>query len=146
MSKKATARALIFLDKNYDKIIFIKRTKYKDDKIDKIYYVLPGGHLEDDEDFPVAVNREVYEELGIKIDIEEEFAHIYNEELSLDEVFYTSVYKSGKIGTGTGEEWLNPDIKKYGKYEIEIVETEKITNYNILPIYIKEKIIQKYLK
>jgi len=138
---KKTGRAIIFKD---NKLITIKRTKYDENgNIAKTYYTFPGGHLEDGEDFESATIREVEEELGIIVNITEKLCHIYNDNLKQEEEFFICKYMSGKIGTGTGEEWQNVDLAKYGKYEIEYIEKEKINEYNLLPVNVKKILIEK---
>ncbi len=138
---KKTGRAIILNDK--DEIITIKRTKYNEkNEIIKEYYTLPGGHLEEGESFEVATVREVKEELGIDVKILKEFFSFYNEDLKQDEKFFICKYISGKIGTGIGEEWQNQDYIKYGKYEIVCLKIEKLKNYNLLPIEVKNLIIK----
>lgn len=134
-----TGRAIIFID---DKIISIKRTKIID-KIEKIYYTLPGGHVENNETFEEATIREVYEELGINVEIINQFAHIYNNDLNRDEKFFICKLKSGTVGTGTGPEWNEYNVL-YGKYEIIFIDVNKIKEYNLLPIEIKDMLIRKY--
>ena len=139
--KKKTARAVILID---DEVILIRRKKYYNGEVIKEYYVIPGGHLDENETFEEAVIREVKEELGIDVEIKNELLHAYNEELNIDEKFYECEYISGKIGTGTGEEWTNPDIAKYGSYEIMHVSVNKINDINLLPLNLKKIIIEKY--
>jgi len=135
------ARAVIIDGKN---IITIKRTKYDEEgKIKDIYYTIPGGHLENNETFEEAVIREVEEEISIKIDIIKEFAHIYNEDINKEEIFYYAKIKSGKVSCGNGPEFSNPNLKKYGKYEIKHVAIKDLSNYKILPECIKEIIIKE---
>lgn len=137
-----TGRAVI-IDDNND-VIFIKRTKFNEDmSIKNIYYTFPGGHLEGEETFEEATVREVYEELGVNILLDKEFIHLFNEELKRDEVFYISHIVSGKIGTGNGPEFQVVDYLKYGKYEIVKINKSELTNYNILPIEVKEKILEE---
>ena len=52
--------------KHRNKILFTKRpsNKYFGD-----FWEFPGGKLENDETFEIAIKRELFEELGIKIDI-----------------------------------------------------------------------------
>jgi 8-oxo-dGTP diphosphatase len=52
--------------KQKNKILFTKRPskKYFGD-----FWEFPGGKLENDETFEIAIKRELFEELGIKIDI-----------------------------------------------------------------------------
>jgi 8-oxo-dGTP pyrophosphatase MutT (NUDIX family) len=139
---KKTARAIIF--NNCNELILIKRRKYKNNDIVKEYYVFPGGHLDENESFKDAVIREIKEELGISVKIERELVHCYNEDLQQDEVFFECKYLNGVIGTGDGEEWTNPDIYKYGSYEIVYVNINELHKINVLPSNIKEFVIQNY--
>ena len=82
--------------------------------------------------------------MGIKVKITSELLHEYNLDLNIDEKFFECKYIDGKIGTGTGEEWTNPDIEKYGSYEIIFEPIEEISNVNLLPVNIKKIIIEKY--
>lgn len=143
-NRAKTARAIIFVDENKTNFISIKRTKYKDGVENKIYYTFPGGHLEGSETYEQAVIREVYEELGLKVSIIEEFTSIYNEDLNRDETFFICEILEGEIGTGQGPEWTNVNYEKYGKYEIEQININKMDAYNILPIEIKKKIENDY--
>lgn len=119
--------------------IFIKRTKYIDGK-ENIYYTVPGGHVEENETFKVAGLREIKEELNIEVEIEKELFHFFNEELKRDEVFYLARYKSGNLEYGNGPEFVNPDLIKYGKYEIVSIKKEDIDSINLLPKEIKKMI------
>ena len=125
---ETTSRAIIIVDNN--KLITIKRTKYDKDE-PYSYYTIPGGHVE---------LGETFEELGIEIKVGKEFESICNLAMERFEKFFICEYVSGKLGTGTGEEWQNPDIKKYGKYEIELIDIDKILDYNLFPVCVKEKI------
>lgn len=134
---ETTSRAIIIVDNN--KLITIKRTKYDKDE-PYSYYTIPGGHVELGETFEETTKREIKEELGIEIKVGKEFESICNLAMERFEKFFICEYVSGKLGTGTGEEWQNPDIKKYGKYEIELIDIDKILDYNLFPVCVKEKI------
>lgn len=141
---RKTGRAIIF-NKNMDSLICIKRTKY-DEKgnIIKEYYTLPGGHLEKNENFEEATVREVYEELGINVEIINEFFSFYNKDLDQEEKFFVCKHISGLVGSGTGEEWQTIDYVKYGRYEIVNIRIDELFKYNLLPIEVKEKILKIY--
>ena len=135
-----TGRAIICEN---NQIIFVKRTKYdKNGSIERIYYTFPGGHVEANESYEEATIREVYEELGLNIEITKEFMHIKNKELNREEKFFLVCVKSGKLGTGNGPEFENIDYYKYGKYEIVKINKSDLLNYNILPIEVKNRIIE----
>ena len=138
---KKTARAVILIN---NELVLIKRVKYNNGNVIKEYYVTPGGHLDEKETFEEAVIREVKEELGINVKIKSELLSMYNEDLKQEEKFYECEYVEGKIGTGIGEEWSNPNVEKYGSYEIVYVKPEELDNINLLPIEVKEKVIEKY--
>lgn len=139
---KKTARAIIFDENN--NLITIRRKKYKDGNLIKEYYVIPGGHLDENETFEDAVIREIKEELGIEVSIKKEIIHLYNNDLKQDEIFFECEYIDGEIGTGTGEEWTNPDIEKYGSYEIIRCSIKELENINLLPKDIKKLLLNEY--
>ena len=136
---KNTARAIIRVNDNY---IFMKREKKVNNEI-KIFYATIGGHLESDESFEDACIREVYEELGIIVEIDSLFYEQDNIDLNKYEKFYIVNYISGEIGTGKGEELVNIDVDKYGIYEVSYINKNELFKYNILPIEIKDKLIEE---
>lgn len=119
-------------------IILIKRQKgYGDEKI--IYYTVPGGGIEENEEPKEAVIREAKEELGIEIElIGKTYEFLLN---GKKEYFYEAKYVRGILGTGIGEEMQNPDYDKYGSFTIEIIKKEDIKNINLLPQEIKNIIM-----
>ena len=136
-----TGRAIIFVSNtNNEKFYSIKRTKIKNGN-KNIYYTIPGGHLEDKESYEEATLREIKEELGIDIKIKEELISLFNEDLKRQETFFIADYISGEIGTGDGEEWSGND-EKYGKYEIVELEIKNLNRYNLLPIEVKNLLIE----
>ena len=134
-----TARAIIKID---DKYVFIRREK-KINNETKIFYAIVGGHLEENETFEDACVREVYEELGINIEIDYLFHEEYVKEIDKYEKFYMAKYIDGKLGSGKGEEFTNVDIEKYGKYDIVCINKNDLVNYDILPTTEKEKLIKE---
>lgn len=145
MKKEKTARAIIESLYNNEKcIVTIKRQKFKDGKKVKEYYTLPGGHVENDESFEETLKREILEELNVNITIKEKLVSLYNEDLNRDEEFFICEIGNEIIEKGNGPEWTNPDIEKYGSYEIVYINVKNIEDYNILPPQVKELLIQRY--
>lgn len=109
------------------------------------YYVFPGGGLED-EDTTLAdgVKREILEEFGINVKVNEELCsrRIENE---FEEHLFLCEYISGKFGTGTGPEFSgDPKYKERGEYLPEIITKEEFKKLRVLPEKFKEKVIEKF--
>lgn len=139
--KKAT-RLII---EDGEKIVFIKRRKKIDGKI-KEFYVLPGGMLDEGEDFETAGVREAYEELSVKVEIGDFFTEDENTELDKLERYYFAHVISGKIKNGTGEEFQNQSIDSpYGTFEVVRINKSEIGSYNILPVNIKDLLVATYI-
>ena len=139
--KKAT-RLIIEQDGN---IVFIKRTKKVNGNI-KIFYVLPGGCLDNNETWEEAGKREAMEELSVEIEIDELLEEMHNDELDKQERFYFAHITHGKIKKGNGEEFQNMSIdSKYGLYEIARISKKELGAYNILPVHIKDKLVATYI-
>ena len=139
--KKATR---LIIEEGND-IIFIKRTKRINGGL-KTYYVLPGGHLDEDEEWEEAGIREAKEELDVEVKLDGLFMEEYSEDLDKLERFYFATIVKGKVKQGNGEEFQNMSVDtKYGLYEIVKISKKELSAYNILPIYVKDKLIGTYI-
>ena len=139
MKKRIRASAIIMYN---EKLITIYREKMIDGRIKK-YYVIPGGGVEESESILDAIKREILEEVGIEIDIMDEFFFLEKEDAK--EYFYVANYVSGIIGTGTGPEFTNRNVKKYGTYKVKLIPKEEIYKINLLPPEVKEYIICNFI-
>lgn len=135
-----TGRAIIIIE---DQIVTIKRTKYKDGKVEKEYYTFPGGHVELGESYEEATIREIEEELGIQVELVKEFVSIYNKDLGRDERFFIARKIGGILGTGQGPEFTCCDYEKYGKYEVVQIKIEDIKNYTLYPLEVRDKVFEE---
>ncbi len=136
-----TARAIININNSY---LFIKRTN-KPNSNYKEFYAFPGGHVEENETIEETCIREIKEEIGIDVKIAKEFYINKNEDMNTTEYYYLVDYVSGKIGSGTGPEFTNRDEERYGKYEVVLIDKDKLESYEILPKNIKAMLID-YIK
>lgn len=109
------------------------------------YYVFPGGGLEeDDESMAYGAKREILEEFGIVVEVNEEICNrkIENE---FEEHLFLCKYVSGKFASGTGPEFSgDPKYKDRGEYLPEIISKEDFKKLRVLPIEFKEKVIEKF--
>ena len=135
MKKRIRAAAIIFID---NKLITVYREKVVDGNLKK-YYVIPGGGVEAGESIEDAVKREILEEVGIEISLTDKYFYLEKEEA--EEYFYIANYVSGIIGSGTGPEFTNRDIERYGSYEIKLVPKKEAANINLLPLEVKAYIL-----
>lgn len=139
--KKAT-RLIIEEDNN---LIFIKRTKKTNGGV-KVFYVLPGGMLDEDETWEQAGIREAKEELDVDIKLDELFVEEYSQDLDKLERFYFATVLKGKVKQGLGEEFQNMSIDtKYGLYEVVRISKKEMGAYNILPLSIKDKLVATFI-
>lgn len=128
------ARGIIFYENN---IILMKREKIEENKK---YYVFPGGGIEKNETPEQALHREIFEELGIKIQILKIlYLNTYNNQIN---GYYLCKYLSGIPGTGKGPEFTDPNYSGKGTYmpvviPISVIKTVK----NLVPEEIKNKLI-----
>ena len=124
-----------------DKVLLIHRIKEIDGKT-REYYVIPGGGIEVGETIDDTIKREVKEEIGIDVEIIDSEPR-YTMEDDTGKQYYKFVKMvGGKIGTGTGPEFINPN----GKYLPEMISIEDIINYkiNMVPLEIKEQFISDF--
>ena len=107
------------------------------------YYVFPGGGLEENETLEEATKREVLEEFGINVEVEEQLFYKDIPE-KMKEYIFKCKYISGEFVTGTGPEFSGD--QKYidrGKYIPTIVKKEKIKDINLIPSDLKNLLVEK---
>lgn len=122
-------------------ILLIKRTKPN-----SVYWVFPGGGVEDGEDNKGALVRECKEELGVDVNVlelmsENFFTQKDNEEYK--EYFYNCLILGGKLGSGKGPEYED-DSNYEGGYKIEWIDMNKLKDYDIKPMEVRNKLIDVY--
>ena len=95
--------------KKNDGIVLIHRIKKNSDVEVRDYYVVPGGKMEPGESEEETVKREVFEELGIHVNVGLRLLEVHNDFDDSIQVFYECEYVDGVLGTGTGPEFTNHD-------------------------------------
>jgi len=142
--KRIRCAGLVKID---GKFAFMHRTNVEPSKIETNrpsgeYYVFPGGGLEGEESMFEATERELLEELGIKVKAKEE---LYYKEISetLDEYVFLCEYIGGDFGTGDGPEFSNnPEYKNRGNYFPVLVLPEEVKEIPLIPKEFKEQLVQ----
>lgn len=124
-------------------IAFMHRMGVNKRKDYQEYYTFPGGGLEEGETPEEGTIREIKEELGIQVRIVRKWHEIYSEKFNRREIFYLCEYIEGEFGTGEGPEFSNdPRYVDSGKYIPEIIKKEEIENILLLPLEVKNKLIE----
>lgn len=100
------------------KVLLIKRVREG-----RIYYVFPGGGIENDETPEAAAKREAYEELGVTVELLDCISQI---EFNGIQYYYLAEIISGKVGTGKGEELISENKGSYKPTYIDISDLQTI--------------------
>lgn len=124
-----------------DGLIVIKRIKGNFENREE-YYTIPGGGQEEGESIEEAILREIQEELGIEVELTDKYYELESQDRK--QYFFIAKYKSGKIGSGNGEEMTNINFEKYGAYIPKIIKKEEIKNIRLLPEEIKDIILSDF--
>jgi len=111
------------------KVALIKRIK-----ADSIYYVFPGGGIEQGETTEEATKREAYEELGVEIKVKDCIAEV---DFRGKQFFFLGDIIGGAFGTGQGEEFLGEDSDSYIPMWVDIDDLSAI---DIRPKEVAEKV------
>ena len=119
-----------------------KLLTFKRNKDHKIYWVLPGGGVEEGETIEQTLKRECMEELGVDVEVQEKlFEYVYAHEKfgPQHEDFYHCVITGGELGTGNGPEY-QPNSGYEGTREIQWLEIKEIENFDLKPKEVRNKL------
>jgi 8-oxo-dGTP diphosphatase len=94
-----------------------------------VYYVFPGGGIEPGESPKEGAKREAFEELGVKVKVNECIAEVkYNG----TQYFFLSEIIKGTFGTGQGEEYTDIGWNR-GTYLPIWIDIRRLSSINVVP-------------
>lgn len=123
-----------------NKILLLKRKKNN-----IVYWVLPGGQVENGEINELALSRECQEELGVQVKVKELIHEMLSKKPELygqREYFFNCEIIGGTLGSGVGPEW-QPDSGYQGTYQIEWLDLNNLSEIDLKPEEIKKVILDK---
>jgi 8-oxo-dGTP pyrophosphatase MutT (NUDIX family) len=107
-----------------NKVGLIKRVRE-----DSMYYVFPGGGIEEEETPEIAAKREALEELGIEVTIQECIAKVT---FNGTQYFFLAEITGGTFGTGQGEEYADENRDR-GTYLPMWIDIDELSSINVMP-------------
>lgn len=129
----------IIIDDNC--LLLIKRVRYENNK-ENIYYVFPGGGLEAGETLEEGVKREVLEELGIDVEVQDmKYLENFNH---TDTYFFNCKWISGNLGTGKGPEFISEKYADRGLYIPMAIPISELSKLNVVPSEVRDLVIDDY--
>ena len=129
-------RGIVKIDDNY---LLIHRKKLQEDGTIREYYVIPGGKQENLETDEETLKREMKEEVGINIKVEDKLFSLESTYDDSVQIFYSCNYVSGEVGTGDGEEKYR-EYKEGELFKVELIPSSQIASINLVPKEIKDVI------
>lgn len=106
----------------------------------QIYYIFPGGQIEDGESQIETVAREVKEELGLEVNVGPLVAEVIFKGKS--QFHYLADVISGEFGTGQGEEILGLVPTEYGTYAPIWVPLDELLQRDVRPRPVAELVLK----
>lgn len=104
------------------------------------YFAFPGGGVDEGEADEQAAVREAEEELGIRVEIVFKAAEVRRTGRR-DQVYFLVKWVDGEFGTGTGEEYDEPD-EFNGTYNPIWMPMEELLNKNVVPRQLAELVVR----
>jgi 8-oxo-dGTP diphosphatase len=106
------------------------------------YFAFPGGGVDEGETDEQAAIREAYEELGIHVEVVQLAAEVLREGRRR-QVYFLVKWTDGEFGTGTGEEFNEPDDFN-GTYNPMWMPLEDVLVKNVVPRELAELVVKSH--
>lgn len=121
--------SVVLIENN--KVALIKRVREG-----SVYFVFPGGGIEKGETPESATKREAFEELGVKVNVNECISKV---EFNGIQYFFLAKIIEGSFGTGQGKEYTDENRNR-GTYQPMWVDIESLLSIDVRPKEVVERI------
>ncbi|MFA9458523.1 NUDIX domain-containing protein [Halalkalibacter sp. AB-rgal2] len=101
-----------------------------------VYYVFPGGGIENGETPVDGAKREALEELGVEVKVNDCIAEV---EFNGTQYFFLSEIIDGEFGTGQGEEYIDENRDR-GTYLPMWIDLNNLSSIDVKPKEVAEKV------
>ncbi|MBK3493641.1 NUDIX domain-containing protein [Viridibacillus sp. YIM B01967] len=125
--------------RNRGSVVLVENNKVgliKRNRNGSVYYVFPGGGIEEGENPETGAKREAFEELGVKVNVNECIAKV---KFNGIQYFFLAEIIEGSFGTGQGEEYTDENRNR-GTYQPMWVDIENLLSIDVRPKEVVERI------
>jgi 8-oxo-dGTP diphosphatase len=120
-----------------DEIALIERHR-----LGRHYYVFPGGGIEAGENFVEALEREMEEETGLKVDVQRLIADVWYR--GVPQHYFLVAAVGGDFGNGHGEEYNTPLPPEAGTYHPVWMPINDLYRQSVMPPVIANLVLRSF--
>jgi 8-oxo-dGTP diphosphatase len=100
-------------------------------RADAVYYLFPGGGVEEGETDEAAASREACEELGVDVRVGRLLGTVTRDQSI--QLYFDAEITGGEFGTGTGEEMASSAVSDRGSYEPVWMSVTQLDAHDVRP-------------
>jgi 8-oxo-dGTP diphosphatase len=111
-------------------------------RLGRHYFVFPGGGIEAGENFIEALEREMEEETGLKVNVQRLIAEVWHR--GVPQHYFLVEAVGGEFGNGHGEEYNTPLPPEVGTYHPVWIPVDELNRQAVLPPVIANLVLRSH--